>query len=441
MKKLTFLTAILLATTTFAQIPNYVPTNGLVGWWPFNGNANDESGNGNNGTVNGATLTSDRNGVANQAYSFDGINDFISMNNAPFINGPFTISGWIKYNTQSFNPIIGLGELGGSSFKRLYLVPDYSSGKPGIGTAGYNDITSISNVTTVNAWNHVVVVFNNYNLNSVYFYVGGNLLSSNTTNGSSIPFPLNNTGFTIGRHTGSGTNYAEAKIDDIGIWNRALTACEIKDLYHSQLGYTTINAGLDQFSCVGEDVTLQGVGGNALTWNNGVINNTPFVPTQTSSYILTGTDSIGCIGSDTVTVFVSESSSSSQTQTALDTYTWPVNNQTYTQSGTYSDTLVNAAGCDSIVTLNLTLSYTGINELNASQLVVSPNPTKDNFSISGLELLGTITSLEIKDAAGKVVKVLDPTTTNFSCVGLKAGVYFLNITSNKLERVIKIIKE
>jgi hypothetical protein len=47
---------------TIAQnVPAYVPTNGLVGWWPFNGNANDESGNGNHGTVNGATLTADRN--------------------------------------------------------------------------------------------------------------------------------------------------------------------------------------------------------------------------------------------------------------------------------------------------------------------------------------------------------------------------------------------
>jgi hypothetical protein len=42
----------------FAQIPSYMPSNGLFGWWPFNVNANDESGNGNNGTVNGATLTS-----------------------------------------------------------------------------------------------------------------------------------------------------------------------------------------------------------------------------------------------------------------------------------------------------------------------------------------------------------------------------------------------
>jgi len=47
---------------------------GLVAYYPFNGNANDESGNGNNGTVNGATLTSDRFGNANSAYSFDGVN-------------------------------------------------------------------------------------------------------------------------------------------------------------------------------------------------------------------------------------------------------------------------------------------------------------------------------------------------------------------------------
>jgi opacity protein-like surface antigen len=59
--------AVALTTSTlFAQVPSYVPTNGLVGYWPFNGNANDESGNGNNGTVNGASLTTDRFGYLNQ---------------------------------------------------------------------------------------------------------------------------------------------------------------------------------------------------------------------------------------------------------------------------------------------------------------------------------------------------------------------------------------
>lgn len=62
------------------DLPAYVPTNGLVAYYPFNGNANDESGNGHHGTVNGATLTSDRNDVQNSSYSFDGLDDYISIN-------------------------------------------------------------------------------------------------------------------------------------------------------------------------------------------------------------------------------------------------------------------------------------------------------------------------------------------------------------------------
>ena len=81
------------------SVPSYVPTNGLVGWWGFNGNAQDGSGNGNHGTVNGATLTTDRLGNLNKAYFFDGIDDFIeilfhsSLNSS---NG--SISAWIKSN-------------------------------------------------------------------------------------------------------------------------------------------------------------------------------------------------------------------------------------------------------------------------------------------------------------------------------------------------------
>ena len=81
--KLLFL-AIGLALTTqmiLAQVPSYVPTNGLVGYWPFSGNANDVSTNGNNGTNNGAILTADRFGNVNSAYDFDG-NSYISFTNS-----------------------------------------------------------------------------------------------------------------------------------------------------------------------------------------------------------------------------------------------------------------------------------------------------------------------------------------------------------------------
>jgi hypothetical protein len=94
-----------------AQIPNYVPTNGLVGWWPFNGNANDESGNGNHGTVNGATLAADRFGNAGKAYSFDGVDDFVQISNNPLLepSNSISISAWVfidSNQTTNFPPII-----------------------------------------------------------------------------------------------------------------------------------------------------------------------------------------------------------------------------------------------------------------------------------------------------------------------------------------------
>src|SRR4051812_9830971 len=71
----------LLGKITFiiAQVPTYVPPNGLVAWYSFNGNANDESSNGNNGVINGAVLTADRFGNANAAYDFDGVSNYISV--------------------------------------------------------------------------------------------------------------------------------------------------------------------------------------------------------------------------------------------------------------------------------------------------------------------------------------------------------------------------
>lgn len=71
---------------------------GLVAYYPFNGNANDESGNLNNGTVFGATSTADRFGNANRAYFFDGVNDYIRAPHSSSldITGPITISSWIK---------------------------------------------------------------------------------------------------------------------------------------------------------------------------------------------------------------------------------------------------------------------------------------------------------------------------------------------------------
>lgn len=82
-----------------------IPTNGLIAWWPFNGNAKDESGNGNDGTVNGPILDTDRNGTKNTCYRLDGKDDNIHIDKSFFDNGwpQFTINVWYYLEQQS-NP-------------------------------------------------------------------------------------------------------------------------------------------------------------------------------------------------------------------------------------------------------------------------------------------------------------------------------------------------
>jgi hypothetical protein len=69
-------------------------TNGLVAYYPFDGNANDASGNGNNGTVYGATLTADRFGVQGKAMAFNGTNQHVQAPHQAYLNfpaGDFTV--------------------------------------------------------------------------------------------------------------------------------------------------------------------------------------------------------------------------------------------------------------------------------------------------------------------------------------------------------------
>lgn len=72
------------STYLSAQVPNYVDTTDLKGWWSFNGNTNDLSGHGNHFTNKGATLTTDRNNDTSSAYSFNGTNQYIAVNSPSF---------------------------------------------------------------------------------------------------------------------------------------------------------------------------------------------------------------------------------------------------------------------------------------------------------------------------------------------------------------------
>src|ERR1035438_3479469 len=96
LRSLTLSTALLAIFLTSATAQSFL-TNGLVAYYPFNGNANDASGNGDNGTVNGATLTQDRFGITNAAYSFNGINNYIGFAGVPTSQvDNWTVSAWVK---------------------------------------------------------------------------------------------------------------------------------------------------------------------------------------------------------------------------------------------------------------------------------------------------------------------------------------------------------
>ena len=101
-----------------------------------------------------------------------------------------------------------------------------------------------------------------------------------------------------------------------------------------------------------------------------------------------------------------------------------------------------ANNIDSTAYFSLSCSGAGISDINESNtLMLYPNPTNGDFTITGLELLGTVSSLKLTDMNGKVVKVLDTKATKFSMSLIKPGVYFLNIISGNKQEVLKIVKE
>ena len=97
---------------------------------------------------------------------------------------------------------------------------------------------------------------------------------------------------------------------------------------------------------------------------------------------------------------------------------------------------------DAASSFSLNCSGAGISDINESNnLLLYPNPTNGDFTITGLELLGTVSSLSLTDMNGKVVKVLDTKATKFSMASIKPGVYFLTITSGNKQEVLEIVKD
>ncbi len=240
MKKVLLSALALLSTagSGFAQnLPSYVPANGLVGWWPFNGNANDESGNNNNGTVNGATLTTDRFGNAWKAYGFDGVNDAISVNSL-FDSSTKSINVWVKPNLIDVTPrcivnIDGPQVQNGANVIRVEKI----NGIDKIGLTGATSVSGsafIEQDPLINQWQMVTMVKNPV---STALYFNGTLVGTVGSGTYRSNDGLNK--MILGADRNMLDYWFNGSLDDIAIYNRALTQQEITALY--QGGITTAN--------------------------------------------------------------------------------------------------------------------------------------------------------------------------------------------------------
>jgi Concanavalin A-like lectin/glucanases superfamily/Secretion system C-terminal sorting domain len=297
-RKLLFIGVFILnATIIFAQnLPNYVPKNGLVGYWPFNGNANDESGNGNHGKVSGAILSTDRNGYTNNAYSFNGLDQKIIVSDndlLSFSSGIFTLSTWIYIDNKIINSGI-ICKYGitnnfeyNISINGASMIAGQGLSLSGTGNSGAE--TPVSNYK--NSW-HQITYVSNSSLGTKLFIDGKEV--ANGSFNTSVSMGNGNGSLYFGM--GGGWNqqfYFQGKLDDIALYNRALTQEEITALFRG----TTCTTPIASITPKGNTTFLSG-GSTELTATTGTnyiyewyLNNVLISGATTSSYKATASGS------------------------------------------------------------------------------------------------------------------------------------------------------
>lgn len=199
----------------------------LVAYYPFNGGAMDKSGNDNHGIIDGANLTEDRFGISDRAYYFNGRSSIVIPDSSSLdMHEEYTLIAWIY--PMSLNSKWQTILTKGPEPKEAYAMFLWNAGR-------LHHVNSINGsrhywnsnraITSVNRWYQVAVVFDGVTVKS---YVNGNVSSSDKMNGV---LSENNHNIEIGGR--SGKIYFNGKIDDVYIYNRALSAVDIKNNFRN----------------------------------------------------------------------------------------------------------------------------------------------------------------------------------------------------------------
>lgn len=212
--------------------PHIIVDSGLVAFFPFSGDAKDESGHGNRTTVSGASLTADRFGSANSAYLFDGVSNYIDVANTSQIAFSdiqgFSISFWVKTTSSKANmfPIMKFST--SSNGYGIVLNHAGSCAGPGIASFFVASGSPACAASPVNndAWHHITGIYSGAS-NKVTLYVDGVVQATTGARSASVVVAAD---IIIG---GSAGAYSFAgSIDDVRLYNRALTTDDIDSLYH-----------------------------------------------------------------------------------------------------------------------------------------------------------------------------------------------------------------
>ena len=221
-------------------------TTGLVAYYPFDGNANDASGYGNNGIVNGATLTTNRFGDANSAYSFD-VSKFIVVPYSASLafSNQMTVSAWINLRTFSGNgtnagaPLFqcpAISTVDWTGWNVGYELCTYGSGNANSGilnfqgnSSGHGNSSAWCNMSGTNIWTQVIVVYSNA-VQQMYINGVPSLQSTNTTWNGAIGNA--NHDLYIGTRVSNPYNvWFFGSMNDIRLYNRALSSNDVAQLY------------------------------------------------------------------------------------------------------------------------------------------------------------------------------------------------------------------
>jgi len=240
MNKLLLLIPLLLPILSFSQ----VITEGLVGYWPFNDNANDESGNGNDGVVNGAVLSNDRYDNPNSAYYFTN-NDFISISDIGD-HSVYSFSVWVRVdeNQDNWNMIFDYGDRRGG----VNFVDGTTEIKGFMKNTANGNVFSNTFLLEPNEWHHIVLTVDWVNSKTADLYIDGLLADGN------VPlygFERSGSDLLMGMENGH-DYFLNGYIDDLIIYNKVLTHSEVLSIYNN----SSTQISCANIICDGENIGI-----------------------------------------------------------------------------------------------------------------------------------------------------------------------------------------